>query len=467
MSSQAIAVVDCGYGDNGKGTTVDALARLTDTYLTVRTNGGPNALHYVVTDDEKSHGFGQFGSATFVDGVQTLLSRFMSIGPTSLIKEANMLIGLGIHRPFDRLIIDRRSPVITLYHVAANWLRELARGDQAHGTTGMGLCELMQDILNHEEDTLFAGDLLDARTVAIKTRRIRNRKREAFAGLIHGLRHHHSERLAMALRALDEDGAMCQFLDNCKYVAQRVQFVDDQQIDALINQQGTIIFEGAQGVLLDEDYGFHPHTTWSKTAGQNVETFLNEHSFTGSCEYLGVLRSYSTRHGAGPFVPNEPTLKATFPELHNSEQNWQGDFRVGWFDLVATRYAVQVAQRLNGLAITHMDRIAQFPSVRICTSYQYNGPLAAEIGTWFETQEIGQKTFITAIHPGKAGDLEYQSCITKCLMQCRPVYRDLATTNFLAFLDEELCLPIRMTSHGPTASKKSFPSLKTSAVQAA
>lgn len=467
MSSQAIAFIDCAYGDAGKGTSIDAVARYTNAHLVFRTSGGPNAAHFTVTDDGRTHGYAQYGSATFIDGVQTLLTRFVCMSPTHLIHETNKLIALGVNRPLDRLMIDKRCPVITLYHRVTNWLREIARNESAHGTAGMGLGELMQDILNRESDTIYAGDLLNARATAIKLRRIRTRKREELAELLHDLRNENSELLTLIRRTLDEDSAMSNFLDNGRFVAQHTRLVDERQIDDLLKRDGTILFEGSQGVLLDEDYGFHPHTTWSKTSGQNVETFLNEHQYQGACEYIGVLRSYSTRHGAGPFVPNEPSLKPAFPEMHNTEICMQGAFRVGWFDVVASCYAIKCAKRLNGLAITHMDRLAQFERVNLCTAYRYKGP-RANIDHWFETRASSDGIIITNIRPTtQPGDLEYQSRITECLNDCLPIYEEIETSNFLPRIEQELSLPVVMTSHSPTASGKIFYPSSPSVVQAA
>lgn len=99
------------------------------------------------------------------------------------------------------------------------------------------------------------------------------------------------------------------------------------------------MFEGAQGVLLDEWHGFHPYTTWSTTTFGNAETLLAEAAMTAT--RLGVVRCYLTRHGPGPLVTEDPTLE--LPDPHNGRNEWQGAFRVGHFDAVALRYAIEVA----------------------------------------------------------------------------------------------------------------------------
>jgi hypothetical protein len=125
--------------------------------------------------------------------------------------------------------------------------------------------------------------------------------------------------------------------------------------------RGPCVFEGAQGVLLDEWRGFHPYTTWSTTTFDNV---------AASARRLParVLRCFTTRHGAGPMVTEDARFALVDP--HNPTGPWQGAFRVGHFDAVAHRYALEVAGGVDGLALTHLDVAAATPSLRICRSYQ-------------------------------------------------------------------------------------------------
>ena len=121
---RAIIVIGLGFGDCGKGTIVDHLTRAPGAHTVVRFNGGPQAGHNVVLPDGRHHTFSQFGSGTFVGGVQTLLSRFMLVEPYALLNEANHLVQSGVPDPLDRLWIDKRCAVITPAHQAANRLRE-------------------------------------------------------------------------------------------------------------------------------------------------------------------------------------------------------------------------------------------------------------------------------------------------------------------------------------------------------
>lgn len=115
-----------------------------------------------------------------------------------------------------------------------------------------------------------------------------------------------------------------------------MQFVKDAEA---LSAADHVIFEGAQGILLDQDYGQAPHTTWSTTTAANAHALIDEIGFTGPVESIGVLRSYMTRHGDGPFPTEEPM--APWPaELHNETAFWQGPFRRGWLDIPSLQYAL-------------------------------------------------------------------------------------------------------------------------------
>ncbi|NUP38314.1 MAG: adenylosuccinate synthetase, partial [Streptomyces sp.] len=133
-------VVDLGFGDAGKGATVDRLCRGGGVTAVVRFNGGAQAAHNVVTPDGRHHTFAQFGSGT-LHGVPTHLSRFTVVDPLALAAEADHLRGLGVPDPYGLLTVDREAPLATPYHAAANRLREQARGAARHGSCGMGVGE--------------------------------------------------------------------------------------------------------------------------------------------------------------------------------------------------------------------------------------------------------------------------------------------------------------------------------------
>ncbi|MDO8625348.1 MAG: adenylosuccinate synthetase, partial [Candidatus Diapherotrites archaeon] len=136
MTRHAHIVIDLGFGDQGKGTVVDALARHHNVHTVIRF-GAPQAGHGVITPDGRYHIFAQFGSATFVDGVETFLSKHMVIEPWRMMAEEEALQKLGVTDAFRRTMVSASALVITPFHAAANRLREIARGDARHGSCGL------------------------------------------------------------------------------------------------------------------------------------------------------------------------------------------------------------------------------------------------------------------------------------------------------------------------------------------
>lgn len=434
----AILVVDLAYGDCGKGTVVDYLARACGAHTVVRFNGGPQAGHNVVTPDGRHHTFSQFGSGSFVPGVRTLLSRFMLVEPYAMLNEAEHLAQLGVRDALGRLLIDARCPVITPCHQAANRVRELARGDAAHGTCGMGVGETMQDLIDRPDLTLRAGDLAGRATVARRLKAIRDYKLDQLGDAVEAVREHPRGRLSA--ETLLQPSWIDAAVDNYAALADAAAVIGARAADEVIRVPGVTVYEGAQGVLLDEWFGFHPHTTWSTTTFANAEALLDGAGHDGRRTRVGVLRSYFTRHGAGPLVTEDAELRPRLPEPHNEEGGWQGRFRAGAFDAVAARYALAVAGPVDALAVTHLDRLADLPP-RLCTAY--------------ECSDGTGRLIDLPVH--RPADLACQERLTALLHRCRPVYSPLSGTGAEAFLDtlrRELSSPIGLTSFGPTADDK-------------
>ncbi|HEY7090557.1 MAG TPA: adenylosuccinate synthetase [Tepidisphaeraceae bacterium] len=421
--SRAILVVDLAFGDCGKGAVVDFLTRCCEANLIVRFNGGPQAGHNVVTDDGRHHTFSQFGSGMFVPGVRTLLSRFMLIEPYAMLNEASHLESLGVEDPLGRLLIDARCPVITPAHQAANRLREIARGNQAHGTCGLGIGELMQDLQEQPELMIRAAELGDRAGISRKLR-------EIAAAKLKLVERDESQdpRAAQNLKTLTDLSWIDAAVENYALVASRARIVAEADVRSVLSSPGTKIFEGAQGVLLDERFGFDPHTTWSTTTFANADVLLNEAGIQTPRTRVGVLRTYFTRHGPGPFVTEDNALRTLLPEPHNDDEGWQGPFRVGVFDAVAARYALASAGPVDMLGVTHVDRIPRLPK-RICDAYvdERNGRVIQDISEYKPEERNGR------------------------LRRCTPLYADVGAEGLLATIARGLRSPVGLWSDGPTA----------------
>ncbi|GID27362.1 adenylosuccinate synthetase [Paractinoplanes brasiliensis] len=394
--NEHVAVVDLGYGDAGKGTVVDALCDRGRIRAVLRFNGGAQAAHNVVTEDGRQHTFAQFGSGT-LRGVPTHLTRFVVVDPLALAAEA-----AALGNPYELLTVDGDALLATPWHRAANQRRERARGGSRHGSCGMGVGETMAYALGHPHAPRVADTL--SRT---------------------GLR----RRLAAVESDLGPAGVpLDDVVDAYLAFGRTVAIVGTPYGERLLTE-GACVFEGAQGVLLDEWRGWHPHTTWSTT------TFDNVAELCGSFTRLGVVRTYTTRHGAGPFVTEDPALN--LPEGHNATGEWQGAFRVGHFDAVAHRYAVEVAGGVDALAVTHLDIPDSCPELRICESYAVDGE------PW------------TRIEPGPARDLGHQEALTARLNRAEP--RTLSRpADWPEAIEGLLSAPVEIESYGPSSADKKF-----------
>ena len=425
-----VIVVDLGYGDAGKGTVVDWLCSPFaasggsgglgggPVHTVVRFNGGAQAGHNVVAADGRHHTFAQFGSGTFWPGVRTFLSRFMLVDPLALAAEAAHLAAVGVPDALGRLTVDADALLTTPYHRAANRARELARGRDRHGSCGMGIGETASYALSAGCDAPRVGDCAAPRVLAGKLGRLR-------------------DRLSDELGPLDAP-PVPDLCEAYRAFAAAVPLVDSGYL-ARVLRRGRVVFEGAQGVLLDEWRGFHPYTTWSRTTFANAETLLAEAGASGV--RLGVVRSYLTRHGPGPFVTEDPALR--LPERHNRHGDWQGVFRVGHFDAVALRYAVSVAGGVDALAVTHLDTAERLGTagppgtgaVRVCDEYLVDGRR------------------VERLVPGPERDLGYQERLTGMLLRAQPSYADLAGA-WPGVIEAALGAPVALLSWGPTAADK-------------
>jgi adenylosuccinate synthase len=367
---RATAVIGLGWGDEGKGGIIDALAHKLKTKLVVRFSGGAQAAHHVVTNDGRVHCFAQFGAGTF-SGAYTHLSRFMMIDANALANEAEHLFELGIVDPLSLLTIDPDAPLLTPYHAAMNQLRELSRGDARHGSCGRGIGELASDLKTGQLDILTAFHLWQCPTYSpafVTANRIRDR----FV----------SEAETLPLERKDHErifNKLEQHPSNwLKPAQERTHCVQLAQTRDVLRRNESVIFEGSQGVLLDEKHGFQPHTTWSNVTFDNAITLLQEAGIKDELQRIGVLRSYMTRHGAGPFPTESEFLRYLLKNDHNATSEWQGSMRAGHFDMVLARYAIEACGGIDHLAITHIDKIVE-PSApelwSVATLYQHDDKL--------------------------------------------------------------------------------------------
>jgi len=378
-----------GFGDCGKGIFVDALTRRWQAHTIVRFSGGAQAGHNVVTP-ERRHTFSQFGAGTLVPGTRTVLIDPMVLHPSALLAEAEALARIGIDDALSRLSIDGHCRVTTPYHQTAGQLRELLRGEAAHGTCGVGVGETVRHALEHPEQVIRYGDLAQGNSLD-RLLAIRETALSEFEPLCAGM---------PELETLRNECLAKQWLNEARAVARQCPPASIDAISAQLKQPGCVLFEGAQGVLLDEWRGFHPHTSWSSITTAAVETAADRFGLSAAIEHYGVLRTYLTRHGIGPLPTHDRSLDAELPEMHNRSDNWQGLFRRGHPDAVMLRYALEAVGPLSGLLVSHLDVFERSTSLKWCERYD------------------------TATHLplGDLGNLTHQLALTKLLENARPQY---------------------------------------------
>jgi adenylosuccinate synthase len=284
---KAQIVIGANFGDEGKGLTTNALVSRSDKSIVVRFNGGSQSGHTVETPEGLRHVFHHFGSGT-LSGAPTFLSKHFVVDPSVFSDEHIRLLGKGIT---PTVFVDANAYLATPFDVAINQVVERARGERKHGSCGFGINETVE----RNTTRVFPGfgttvaDMLHPDELRKKLKHIRDDYTQS-----------RLEQLGIAVAALDEfymfDEAIEWFVDQCMYMIQNVLIVTSPE---LLHNYENVVFEGAQGLLLDEFHPWFPHITRSRTGAFNACEILKEIGVY-EAEVYYVTRSYLTRHGAGP-----------------------------------------------------------------------------------------------------------------------------------------------------------------------
>jgi adenylosuccinate synthase len=440
---RAYIIVDLGFGDAGKGLLTDFLARRCNAGLVVRYNGGAQAGHNVVTANGRQHTFAQFGSATFTPGVRTYLSRHVVIHPGALLVEGDILVRHGVRDAFSRLRISDRALVITPFHQAANHIRELARGRRRHGSCGVGVGEAVEDALQTPAESVRAGDLMNLTVLRRKLRAIRERKREQLLGA-YG-RHVFSGALAHEWQFFEHGGVDEAWIASISRMGELGLVTSDDVLRSWLHQTETTLFEGAQGILLDADAGFHPYTTWSRCSAANARHILHEMAPQAQLLQVGVMRSYAVRHGPGPLPTETPGLAGLIHE-HNQRNEWQGHVRYGWFDAVLARYALASVGKLDALALTHLDILPRLKAWQYCAGY-------AGLPAIPEIYDSGGPEPMRHLRLAPSLTLAQREKVTQALFSAAPVFEpcEASEAQVISKIEALVEQPVGIISRGPTA----------------
>ena len=348
----AKVVVGTNFGDEGKGHITDYFAsEFGKDCLVVRFNGGAQAGHTVVTPEGKRHVFHHFGSGSFV-GAKTFLSKFFVVNPILFNKEWQELQTLGIN---PKVYTDPDCLVTTLYDMIINQIIEDHRGDKKHGSCGVGFNETIERSAD-PKFRLQVKDLYDQNKFLSILKRIVSLyvpQRLTKLGI--------DKIPDFYIDILNSPVAIENYFRDSMFFTSQIERIND----IIFLMEDNIIFEGAQGLLLDQDHQYFPHVTRSKTGIHNVLELISE-SDIDKLDITYVTRPYATRHGVGPFpheLPNEP-LNHTIKGETNIHNKFQGGLRFGYLDIELLRSSIHDdIAKVDGMtynyniAVTCMDQV--------------------------------------------------------------------------------------------------------------
>lgn len=350
----AFIVLGAQWGDEGKGKMTDYLAETAD--VVVRYQGGNNAGHTVEVGD-KQYKLHLIPSGVLYEDKLNVIGNGLVVDPKALFDEMDYLKGLGVDITPERLIVSDRAHVIMPYHKVLDSLKEKARGKNDIGTTGKGIGPCYTDKV--ERCGIRVCDLMHINVFEEKLRENIEMKNAYITKVLGG-------------EPLNFDEI---FNDYVKYAERLRPYVKDTSVRVYDEIKGgkKVLFEGAQGMLLDIDYGTYPYVTSSNTVAGGVSNGvgIGPNMITNA---IGIAKAYTTRVGKGPF----PT------ELLDEMGDWIREKghefgvttgrarRCGWLDLVILKTTARVSG-LTSFAVTKIDTLAGIDKIKVCVGYEFNG----------------------------------------------------------------------------------------------
>ncbi len=417
----SIVIVGAQWGDEGKGKIIDYLAGRAN--VVVRAQGGNNAGHTVIVEDKK-YAFHLLPSGVLYNDKLNIIGNGVVFDPEGFLKEIKVLEDQGIDT--SSVKIDERVHVIFPYHKRLDALQEEARGEDQIGTTKKGIGPCYMDKI--ERSGIRLGEMLDQEEFKSRLYPQVERKNQIIEKIYDG-------------EGFNPDEI---YEDYCRYADALRKYVTDTTVlvyDALKDNK-KVLFEGAQGTLLDIDLGTYPYVTSSHPTsggfciGSGVGPNMLE-------EIIGIVKAYTTRVGRGPFPTEEDNETG---DLIRKKGNEFGTTtgrprRCGWFDGVMVKYT----SRINGLtsiSLMLLDVLSGFDKIKMCVGYEYNGEVL--------------QNFPSSL---------------KVLSQCKPIYKELDgwqedisqaqsfeelpenTRRYIEAIEEYTGLPVSIVSVGPKRSQ--------------
>ena len=351
----AFIVLGAQWGDEGKGKMTDYLAEEAD--VVVRFQGGNNAGHTVEVGD-KQYKLHLIPSGILHDEKLNVIGNGVVVDPKALFEEIDYLEGLGVKVTPEKLVISDRANVIMPYHKILDVLKEKARGKNDIGTTGKGIGPCYTDKV--ERSGIRISDLLHENEFKEKLE-INIKMKNDYIKLLGG-------------EPLDFHEIFTEYLE---YAKRLKPFVKDTSVRIYneIKNDKNVLFEGAQGMLLDIDYGTYPYVTSSNTTSGGVAsgTGIGPNMITNA---VGIVKAYTTRVGKGPFPTEllDETGEWIREKGHEYGVTTGRSRRCGWLDLVIVKTAARVSG-LTSLVVTKIDTLAGLEKLKVCTGYKLNGEI--------------------------------------------------------------------------------------------
>ena len=408
------AIVGGQWGDEGKGKIVDLLSKNVD--VVARYQGGANAGHTVYKDDQKIV-LHQIPTGALRENCSCILGNGMVIDPIGILDELNTLKNLNISVK-NRIFIDYYSHIVTPIHKCIDRINEEKTNNEI-GTTCKGIGPTYTDKYRR----------IGIRAIDILSPKILKDKIESRLAFALG----NNEISKESLNDLGEELDL--FYDTCSQISEYIKDTFEFLHNAL---QKNILIEGAQGTMLDVDYGTYPYVTSSNCSSGGIGTGLG---VPGSKlnSIIGIFKAYTTRVGGGPF----PT------ELFDNDGKILGSIgkefgattgrprRCGWFDLVAAKYSAKV-NGLTGIALTKLDILNSFENIKVCTEYELNGRKIKNM-----TEALNELQNVKPIYQNIKG---WNTDIVDIESYDKLPYE---AKEYIQYLESEIGVPISIISIGP------------------
>jgi adenylosuccinate synthase len=349
----AFIVLGAQWGDEGKGKMTDYLAE--EANVVVRFQGGNNAGHTVVVG-ENEYKLHLIPSGILYEDKLNVIGNGVVVDPKALFDEIDYLEGVGVNVTPERLIVSDRAQLIMPYHKTLDILKEKARGKNDIGTTGKGIGPCYTD--KFERCGIRVCDLMHEDVFAEKLKENIEMKNEYITKVLGG-------------EALSFDVILNEYLEFAKKLR---PFVQDTSVRVYndIKADKVVLFEGAQGMLLDIDYGTYPYVTSSNTTAGGVSSGvgIGPNMITNA---VGITKAYTTRVGKGPFPTEllDETGDWIREKGHEYGVTTGRSRRCGWLDLVIVKTAARVSG-LTSLAVTKIDTLAGLEKIKVCVGYKFN-----------------------------------------------------------------------------------------------